>query len=164
MLHEVFTSQEAFRLCCVTLKWLGTSASNGKDRHESNSPSYAYKHFHLHQGPNKSTKQMQLGFCQLGQTHILGWLHKGFQVPLVLASSNMETNPNYILTLVKPFEAWPIFLIVRSWLFYTKILGLVLQVGYGFLLNLTFSTSPEHHLQRVLSCRHPCHTCDLGRN
>jgi hypothetical protein len=48
---------------------------------------------------------------------------------------------------------------VGSWLFYAKIfMGLVLKVGSSFLLD----TSPEPHLQKVLSCWHPCHTWSLG--
>ena len=40
-------------------------------------------------------------------------------------------------------------------------MGLVLRVGYGFLLNPTLNRSPEPRLQKVLSCGHPCHTWDL---
>jgi hypothetical protein len=50
-----------------------------------------------------------------------------------------------------------------SWLFCAKIITiLVLRVGSSFLLIPTLNTSPEPYLQKVLPCRHPCHTCDLG--
>ena len=38
----------------------------------------------------------------------------------------------------------------------------MLRVRFSFLLHTTLATSPEPHLQIVLSCRHPCHTWDLG--
>ena len=40
-------------------------------------------------------------------------------------------------------------------------MGLVLSVGSSFLLNPILNASPEPHLQKVLPCRHPCHTWDL---
>ena len=44
-----------------------------------------------------------------------------------------------------------------------KIFGkLVLRVGSSFSLNSTCNTSPKPHLQKVLPCRHLCHTWDLG--
>ena len=71
----------------------------------------------------------------------------GSQVLLMLASPNMEAKPQ--LSSLR----------VGSWLFYAKIFTeLVLKVGSNFLLD----TSPEPHLQKVLSCRHPCHTWNLG--
>ena len=52
---------------------------------------------------------------------------------------------------------------IRSCLFYAKkFLGLVLRVGSSFLLNPTLNMRPEPHLQKVLPCRHPCHTWNLG--
>ena len=35
-------------------------------------------------------------------------------------------------------------------------------VGSSCLLDPTLNTSPKHHLQKALPCRHPCHTWDLG--
>ena len=50
---------------------------------------------------------------------------------------------------------------VYSWLYYAKeFLGLVVRVGFSFLLNQTLNTSPKSHLQKVLPCRCPCHTWD----
>jgi hypothetical protein len=46
--------------------------------------------------------------------------------------------------------------------FTQKILGFVLQVGSSSLLNPTLNTSPMLALQKVLPCRHPCHTWALG--
>ena len=37
-----------------------------------------------------------------------------------------------------------------------KITGLVLRVGCKVLLDPTLNTSPKPHLQKVLSCKHPC--------
>ena len=41
-------------------------------------------------------------------------------------------------------------------------MGLVLRVGPSFFLDPTLNTSRKRHLQKVLSCGHPCHTWDLG--
>jgi hypothetical protein len=50
-----------------------------------------------------------------------------------------------------------------SWLFYVKMLTqLVLRVGSSCSLNPTLSTSPKPYLQKVLPCRHPWDTWDLG--
>ena len=43
-----------------------------------------------------------------------------------------------------------------------KIMRLVLRVGSSVLLNLAFNTSSKPHVQKVSSCKHPCHTWDLG--
>ena len=52
---------------------------------------------------------------------------------------------------------------VGSWLFYAQnILGTCIESSSSFLLNPTLNTSPKPHLQKVLPCRHPCHTWDLG--
>ena len=60
-------------------------------------------------------------------------------------------------------KIWLIIIKVGSWLFYAEIFtGLALRVGSSSLLDPTFNTSPEPHLQKVLPCRHPCHTWDLG--
>ena len=40
-------------------------------------------------------------------------------------------------------------------------MGLVLRIGSRFLLDPTLNTNPKPHLQKVLLCRHPCHTWDL---
>ena len=37
-----------------------------------------------------------------------------------------------------------------------------LGVGSSFLLNPTLNTSPQSHLQKMLSCKNPCHTWDVG--
>jgi hypothetical protein len=47
-------------------------------------------------------------------------------------------------------------------IYVSKFLGHMLRVGFSFLLDLTLNTSPKHHLQRLLPCRHSCHTWDLG--
>ena len=39
---------------------------------------------------------------------------------------------------------------------------LVFKVRSNFLLDPTLNTSPKLHLQKVMTCRHPCHTWDLG--
>ena len=41
-------------------------------------------------------------------------------------------------------------------------MGLVLRFRSSFWLDPTLNTSPKPHLQKVLSCRHLCHTWDLG--
>ena len=47
-------------------------------------------------------------------------------------------------------------------LVYTKIfVGVVWRVGCSFLLDPTLNTTPKPHLQKVLPCRHSCHTWDL---
>jgi hypothetical protein len=38
----------------------------------------------------------------------------------------------------------------------------VLRIGSSFVLTPTLNTSLQSHLQKVLPCRHPCHTRDLG--
>ena len=38
--------------------------------------------------------------------------------------------------------------------------GLMLRVGFSFLPDPTLNISPKPHLQKVLTCRHPCHTWD----
>ena len=43
-----------------------------------------------------------------------------------------------------------------------KISGAVFRIASSFLLDLTLNTSPKAHLEKVLPCRHPCHTWDLG--
>jgi hypothetical protein len=46
-------------------------------------------------------------------------------------------------------------------IYVSKFLGHMLRVGFSFLLDLTLNTSPKHHLQRLLPCRHSCHTCEV---
>ena len=36
------------------------------------------------------------------------------------------------------------------------------MLGLAFLFDTTLNTSPKLRLQKVLPCRHPCHTWDLG--
>ena len=50
---------------------------------------------------------------------------------------------------------------IKIWLIIFKA-GLVLRFGSSFLLDSTLNASPKPHLRKVLSCRHPCHTWDLG--
>ena len=60
-------------------------------------------------------------------------------------------------------KIWLIVIKVGSWLFCANYSwGLGLRVGSSFLLNPTCNTSSKPHLQKVLSCRHPCHSWDLG--
>ena len=40
--------------------------------------------------------------------------------------------------------------------------GVVLRVGSSFWLHPTLNTSPKPDLQKMLPCKHPCHTWDLG--
>ena len=47
-------------------------------------------------------------------------------------------------------------------IYISKFLGLMLRVGFRFLLNLILNRSPKHHLQRLLPCRHLCQTWDFG--
>ena len=52
---------------------------------------------------------------------------------------------------------------VGSWLFYPIIfVRLVLRVRFRFLLKPTPNTSANPHHEKVLPCRHPCHTWELG--
>ena len=37
----------------------------------------------------------------------------------------------------------------------------MLRVGSSFLLDPTLNTNPKPYPQKVLPCRHPCHTWDL---
>ena len=81
------------------------------------------------------------------------------QVLVMLASPNMEAK--YQLVSLK--KIWLIIIKVIFWLFYAKIFtGFGLRVGSSFLLDLTHNASPKLHLQKVLPCRHPCHSWDLG--
>ena len=51
---------------------------------------------------------------------------------------------------------------VRSWLYSAKIFAeLELRVWSSFLLYASPNTSPSPHLQKELSCMHPCHTWNL---
>ena len=60
-------------------------------------------------------------------------------------------------------KVWFTSIKIRSWLFHAKKLsGLVLRVGSTFLLGPTLNIHPEPLLQKVLPCRHPCHTWALG--
>jgi hypothetical protein len=43
-----------------------------------------------------------------------------------------------------------------------KLRALCWVCGSSLLLDPTPNTSPKPHLQKVLPCRHPCHTWDLG--
>ena len=48
-------------------------------------------------------------------------------------------------------------------IFYTKLYtGLVFKVGFSFMLDPALNISPKPQLQKVLSCRHLCHTWDWG--
>jgi len=54
----------------------------------------------------------------------------------------------------------------KSWILITiyekMFVELGLRVVSSFLLDPTCNTSPKPHLQKELSCRHPCHSWDLG--
>ena len=55
-------------------------------------------------------------------------------------------------------KIWVLFIEITPWLLNAKkTVWLVLRVGSNFL----FDTSPKPHLQKVLTCRHPCHNWDL---
>jgi hypothetical protein len=63
----------------------------------------------------------------------------------------------------KTIKIWLIIIKDGSSLCYAKTFtGLVLRVGSSFMLGPILNTSPEPHLQKMLPCRHPCHTWDLG--
>ena len=52
---------------------------------------------------------------------------------------------------------------IISWLLYAKIFtGLGLRARSSFMLDPTCNTSPRPRLLKVLPCRHPCHSWDLG--
>jgi hypothetical protein len=60
-------------------------------------------------------------------------------------------------------KVWFTSIKIRSWLFYAKnSQDLYWELGLAFLLEPTLNIRPEPHLQKVLPCRHPCHTWDLG--
>ena len=84
------------------------------------------------------------------------------QVPLMLASPNIDakvpTCESQIIT-----KIWFKLIKVGTSLFYAKIfVELGLRVGSSFLLDPTRNTSSISHLQKMMPCRHPCHTWDLG--
>jgi hypothetical protein len=59
-------------------------------------------------------------------------------------------------------KIWLNIIKVGSWSFYAKIfVGLGLRVGSSFLLDPTCNASPKPRLQKVLPCRHPCHSWGL---
>jgi hypothetical protein len=52
-----------------------------------------------------------------------------------------------------------------KWIFISSCKNIhisLLRDGSSFLFDITFNTSPKPHLQKVLPCRRPCHTRDLG--
>jgi hypothetical protein len=58
-------------------------------------------------------------------------------------------------------KIWLIITKFKSWLIYAKIFaGPRLRVGSSFLLSA--NASPKPYLQKMMSCRHPCHNLDLG--
>ena len=80
----------------------------------------------------------------------------------MLASPNVEAKSQLVSLKVITW-LWLNIIGVRSWLFYAKIFArLGLRVGSSFLLKLIRNTSPKPRLQKVLPCRHPCHSWDLG--
>ena len=81
-------------------------------------------------------------------------LHRGSQVPTWRAKKKL-------LNLKKPFKYGLCSLKLDRKKIPQKILRLVLRVGSRFLLDRlwTLNTSPRPHLQKVVPCRHPCHTC-----
>ena len=67
----------------------------------------------------------------------------GYQVPLMLASPNMEAKSQY-LSLKRPLKIRLITIKVGTLIILCKILaGLVLRVGYSFLLDPTVNTVPS---------------------
>ena len=92
----------------------------------------------------------------------------GSQVPLMLASPNMEAK-SQLLSLKKALKYGSyVKKLELDYFMQKKHAGLVLRVGSIFLVNptlkldLTLNTSPNPHLWNVLSWRCPCHTWDLG--
>ena len=76
----------------------------------------------------------------------LGPVHMGSQVPLMLASSNMEEK-SQLLSLKETMEIWLIIMKVISWLIYAnQVTWLVLKVGSSFFLNPIPNTIPKPHL------------------
>ena len=79
----------------------------------------------------------------------------------MLASPNIEASIN--LWDSRYIKIWVIIIKVWSSLFYAKtIVGLGLKGGSSLLLYPTHSMSPKCYLQKVLSCRRPWHSWDLG--
>ena len=60
---------------------------------------------------------------------------------------------------VSPKENTCIILIIIKLDIYSR--DLELRVESSFLLDPTLNTSPKSHVQKVLSCRHPCHIWDI---
>ena len=102
---------------------------------------FYYRHF-LDQGLVHMESQI------LSPTHVSKSQHGG-KVP--------TCEPQVIINI------WLNVIRVGSWLFYAKIFsGLGFRVGSSLLLNPTCNTSPKPCLQKMLPCRHPCHSWDLG--
>ena len=60
-------------------------------------------------------------------------------------------------------KKWLMIIKVKSWLFWAKTCaGVVLRVGSSFLLDPLSTQVPSLNVQKVLPCRPPCHTWDLG--
>ena len=99
--------------------------------------------------------------CHVGIHVTKGRFTWGPKSSLMLASPNMEAKvPTFEPQGMK--EIWLIITKDGSWLFYGRIFSkLVLKYGFSFLLDPTLKRSPKPHLQKVLSCRHPCHICNL---
>ena len=80
----------------------------------------------------------------------------------VIEAHQLLSNQRHRNHMIRNTITITIIIRIRSWLFYGKIFArLVLRVGSSFLLDPTLNTSPKPHLQKVLPCRHPCHTKDL---
>ena len=88
----------------------------------------------------------------------------GSQVPspLILACPNLEAK-SQLLSFKLLLKKWLVIIEVGSLFLYAKIFaGFVLRVESRLLLDPSLNTSLKPHLQKVLSCGHPCHTLNLG--
>ena len=95
---------------------------------------------------------------------ILGLVHMRSQVPSPTHVGKSQHGGK--VPAFEPQETIKIWLILirsRISIILCKIFaGLVFNFGSSKKRDPTCNTNPKSHLQKVLSCRHPCHTWDLG--
>ena len=91
-----------------------------------------------------------------------GPIHMRSQVPLVLASPNMEAKSK-LLSFQKPFKyGWLSLKLELDHFKQKDSHELWWALGLSCWLNPILNTSHEPYLQNVFPCRHPCHTWDFG--
>ena len=90
--------------------------------------------------------------CQLGSAHM------GSQVPILTHVSKSQHGGK-----VPTFEPQAT---IEMWLiFISRTLIILCRIYVGldlWKLDPTLNTSSKPHLQKMLPCKHPCHTWDLG--